>query len=1010
MKIIAGVLLSIVMRLIYLSALLFILTFCASAQTTSYNFRRVSSKDGLSDGVVSPIAKDKFGYIWFGTNSGLNRFDGYRIINFTFNNKDSFSIPTDFVRTIYCDRYGDIWFGYGAGLYQFDYSSRNFKIVPATRGIGINEIRPAGDSLCLLTEKGLAFYNSHAKRFTYAESINDDPMLRIGMYEGHVYRNNAFIATNRGILVYNTVDKTTRMMQVKAGSELGINKVVIDSNGTIWATRNEQGATLFKGINNNNEFLEITAHRYGNATTFDRIIDIYVDRSNRLWLGTIWNGLVCVNTNNNSFFRIVNDHRVPTSIPDNHITKIFMDDQGFIWLGTEGSGAAYFHPDNNLFNIFYPEPLKYSRPHIWCRAIAEDKEGNVWMGTGSGLVKQSHDGKQAWTFLRDENSSNKVIQNNSIRSLLCDDLGDIWIGTASGVNLYESKTGKMRFYDYEDSLPNYFYWQIFQDSRKTIWFATNGGVYYKPAGKYKFYSLHHHPVLKKYAGYGARCFLEDSHGNMWIGLNGKGLLFYDTLHQSAEYWKQLGTEDNPLGNTITSLVEDKKGMIWFSSHYGLASYNYATKKFTTYSDMMAMESLQISGLKVDPEDRLWLATARGLLMLDKDRKVFKRFDVDDGLPDIQFNEQIAYTLHNGRFVYPTYDGFVSFDPLRYSEKNISGNTIISSFTIPANPLPITLDATDKKRISLSSSQDFFTIELTAFNYTNSKETWYAYQLEGFDKDWIYTRNRQANYTNVPGGNYVFRYKASSDPKNWNTEEKTLEIRIDTIFYKTWIFRLSVILCLATLFFSVYRYRTTQREKWLRLEGKSQLLEKEKTQVMYENLKQQLNPHFLFNSLTSLSSLIRVNPKLAGEFLESLSKTYRYILKSRDSETVTLLSEIRFAETYVRLQQTRFEKGLHVNFNVQDEFYHSKIVPVTLQNMIENAIKHNIIDEESPLVIDIYTENQYIIVRNNLQKKNFVETSNQQGLANLRSLYHYLSDKEVSIVETHEYFMVKIPLL
>lgn len=980
------------------------------AQKASYNFRRVASREGLSDGTVSPIAKDKFGYIWMGTNSGLNRFDGYRVTNFQFNNKDSFSIPTDFVRTIFCDKYGDIWFGYTEGLYRFDYSTRRFIITPATKGIAINEIRPAGDSLCLLTGKGLVFYNTKANRLTFAVSGNNDPILAKPMYEGHVYRNNAYIATNTGILIYNTIEKKTRMLQLKPGAELGVYKVVIDSTGGIWAVRNDGGATLYKGIHDNTGFEEINSHRFGTASTFDRIIDIYVDRSNRLWLGTIWNGLVCVNPADNSYVTIVNDHRVPTSIPENHISKIFMDDQGFIWLGTEGSGAAYFHPDYNLFQIFYPEPLKYTRPHVWCRAIAEDKQGNIWMGAGTGLVRQSADGKKSVAFLRDENKTDKVIQNNSIRSLLCDDEGNVWIGTASGVNLYDQQTGKLKFFNYEDSLPNYFYWQISQDSRRTIWFSTNGGIFYKLPGEYKFYSLRHHPVLSQYTGYGARCIFEDSHGNLWMGLNGRGLIFYDRAHQTSKYWKTLGTADNPLGNLITSVAEDKNGIIWLSSQYGIASYDYRTEKFTTYSDLMATESLQISGLMVDANNRLWLATARGLLMLDKDRKVFKRFNVEDGLPDIQFNEQMAYKMKNGNFVYPTYDGFVSFDPLKYSEKNISSNIIVSSFSIPGNPSPKILDATDKKEIHLSASQDFFTIELTAFNYSNPRETWYAYKLEGFDKDWIYTRNRQANYTNVPGGEYVFRYKASSDPKNWNVEEKTLVIKLNTVFYKTWLFRVSVVLLLTALIFFVYRYRVKQREKLLRLESKSQLLEKEKAQIMYENLKQQLNPHFLFNSLTSLSSLIRVNPKLAGEFLESLSKTYRYILKSRDSETVPLVSEIKFAETYVRLQQTRFENGLRVNFNVGEDLFHRKIAPVTLQNMIENAIKHNVIDEESPLVIDIYTEEDYIIVRNNLQKKNFVETSNRQGLSNLLSLYHYLSDKQVSVIENEEYFMVKIPLL
>ncbi|MCG2613113.1 histidine kinase [Terrimonas sp. NA20] len=998
------------MRSLYLLMLFSIISLSADAQTASYNFRRVSSKDGLADGVVAPIGRDKYGYIWFGSLSGLNRYDGYRVTNFFHNSKDSFSVPTQFVHTIFGDKYGDIYFGYRAGLYRFDYPTNRFELVQGSKGVTVNEIRPAGDSLMLLTEKGIAFYNSVAKRFSFAGSANNDPMVKVPMYEGYVYGKEAYIATMKGILVYNTVSRISKMLYLKPGKEIPVFKVAIDSSGVVWACRNEKGALLYKGKENNTSFEEIRSHYYNKNGLIDRIIDIQVDRSNRLWLGTIWNGLVNVNTKDNSFTSVTNDSRIANSLPENHVTRIFTDEQGFLWLGTEGSGAAYFQPDYNLFNIFFPEPLKYARPHIWCRTIAEDLQGNLWMGTGTGLVKQSADGRKSELFQQKENAADKVIHDNSIRSLLCDDEGNMWIGTSAGVNLYENATKRIRFFSYEDSLPNYFYWQIMQDKKKVIWFASSGGLFYKTPGEYKFNSLHQHPALKKYARYGARSVLEDKRGNLWVGLNGRGLLMYDDTKKTARYWEKPGAADNPLGNMVTSIVEDNKGQIWFSTYFGVASYDYSTDKFTSYADVSVMGSLQISGLKVDKEDRLWLATARGLLMLDKDRKVFKRFDVEDGLPDIQFNDQTSYTMKNGWFVYPTYDGFVSFDPLKYNEKNISSNIIISSFSIPDNPSPRLLDATDKNEIELAASQDFFTIELTAFNYSNPRETWYAYKLDGFDKDWRYTRNRQANYTNVPGGKYVFRYKASSDPKNWNTEEKTLTININTVFYKTWIFRIGFILSLLALLFFVYRYRISQREKLLRLESKSQLLEKEKAQIMYDNLKQQLNPHFLFNSLTSLSSLIRVNPSLAGEFLESLSKTYRYILKSRDSEIVPLVSEIRFAETYVRLQQTRFEKGLIVNFNVPEEFFHRKIAPVTLQNMIENAIKHNIIDEESPLVIDIFIEDDYIIVKNNLQRKNFVETSNRQGLNNLQSLYHYLSEKSVLVVEEKDHFIVKIPLL
>jgi LytS/YehU family sensor histidine kinase len=142
----------------------------------------------------------------------------------------------------------------------------------------------------------------------------------------------------------------------------------------------------------------------------------------------------------------------------------------------------------------------------------------------------------------------------------------------------------------------------------------------------------------------------------------------------------------------------------------------------------------------------------------------------------------------------------------------------------------------------------------------------------------------------------------------------------------------------------------------------------------------------------------------------MSKIYRYILKNRDNELVSLEEEIRFVQTYIHLQKARFENGIVINMAVKKEQFPLRIVPVTLQNLIENAIKHNVIDQENPLHIDIFSENGYVVIRNNLQKKNFVETSNKQGLANLQSLYRYLSNKPIQIKEDDKYFTIKIPLI
>ena len=150
--------------------------------------------------------------------------------------------------------------------------------------------------------------------------------------------------------------------------------------------------------------------------------------------------------------------------------------------------------------------------------------------------------------------------------------------------------------------------------------------------------------------------------------------------------------------------------------------------------------------------------------------------------------------------------------------------------------------------------------------------------------------------------------------------------------------------------------------------------------------------------------------MAGDFLDKMSKVYRYILKNRDNEVVPISEEVKFVQLYIDLQKTRFEKGLQVQMNIGETYSHRKIAPVTLQNLVENAIKHNTADEDSPLVIELFVEEDYLVVRNNLQKKKFVETSNRQGLSNMESLYRYLSGRPMEIIEDATYFTVKIPLL
>ncbi|TAG17222.1 MAG: hypothetical protein EAZ32_13090 [Cytophagia bacterium] len=314
-------------------------------------------------------------------------------------------------------------------------------------------------------------------------------------------------------------------------------------------------------------------------------------------------------------------------------------------------------------------------------------------------------------------------------------------------------------------------------------------------------------------------------------------------------------------------------------------------------------------------------------------------------------------------------------------------------------------------VKLRKNQNSFAIYYGILMPSKTSIYSYYYQLEGFDNDWREDPNglNFVSYGNLEGGEYIFKVKAK-DKNGKFLPTQTLFVHIETPFYKALWFKILGLLFISILVFAFIRFRANQRKKIHHLQLQSTRLEKDKTEIQYQNLINHLNPHFLFNSLTSLNSLIMTEPKTASKFLQKLSAIYRYILQSKDKEVVTLDQELSFVKNYIELQKSRFEEGIDFRIDVPDEYLSSGIVPVTLQNLFENAIKHNTIEEDKPLFISVLIDKDYLIVKNNLQRKKFVETSNKQGLDSLKKLYNYLSPNALQTIETESEFIVRVPLI
>ncbi|WP_176954409.1 ligand-binding sensor domain-containing protein [Niabella drilacis] len=977
-----------------------------AAQPNRFFFRKLTVANGLNDGSILAIAQDSRGFMWFSTKAGLNRFDGKSVKTYSFTPGDPASLPTSLSRCMSADSSGGFLIGLGDGMLEYDTAGDCFIPVKALADTWVTAIVPFNKNTVYLgTGKGLGTYNPVTKTVSFfnrqKDSLSPKSIYQIG--RSGIY---AYIVGNTGVIRLNSTTGQLEKIHFPLPGTARITAVAIDGSRNYWlATRNPNRLLKFSAdCTTRTDYSQYIESGNNTITNFSAMI---ADRNGRIWVATQLNGLLLYNPQTDLFDPLLHNPLQAWTPSTNLHSTLYCDSDGRMWVGGN-NGINYFNPDKTFFHIlpvFNKDPD--TRNRRVARVAVEDKNGRIWMGTIDGLVRYDPKTEQ-YKEWNNRDGRPPAIHFNSIRGILCDADNNIWIATGHGINQYRQDKGKMIFYTAKDSIPEIFYFSADKDRNGNLWFSSrdeDGFYYYNPQNK-KFHSIRSVPGLNLFAGEGGRKLFQDSKGRYWLGFNGSGLGMYDPATEKHRRWKASAEPGSIAGNAVVDIKEDQMGTIWVSTFTGLSVIDPITFRVTNYNHTNGLINNSVGPLAIDEKNRVWIGTSGGLMLLDSSHTYFTAFGLQQGLPSVDFPEHAASILNNGEILMPTQNGFIRFAAAGFKKENRPLTPFFTTFDISGNRQEQQLN----NPILLKQDENFFTIGFAAVNYDNPEGTWYAYRLDGIDEDWKYTRNRFADYTKIPGGNYTFRLKASTDRDQWEQPEQLLRIHIDTPFYKAGWFRPLLLLLLIAAIVAFYRYRIRQREKLLALQGKAQLLKKEKAMVMYESLKQQLNPHFLFNSLTSLSGLIDTDRKTANSFLEQMSRIYRYILKNRDSELVTLREELAFVQTYVQLQKTRFKEGLQVTVAVAEEDYSRRIAPVTLQNLTENAIKHNIIDQDAPLCITFSTENGYLVVKNNLQKKHVVETSNKQGLASLQALYAYLSNKPLIIDESAKTFCIYIPLI
>ena len=997
---------------------------------SSLNVTIYNESNGIGSGRVSAMLQATSGYLWFGTSTGLLCYDSY---SFRLYNDPAI---TNTITRLAEDSAHCIWMSFlGGGLAVFNPSTGIFKNYT---------VHNASDASLATSEFELLFFDRKGQLWL--------GITQKGLIKADINRDS--------FSIYNIVDpKDTFYSPAFRKVYNTLYDIHEDSTGIFWLATHD-GLYRF-----NPKMEEIKPIRekplQKNTVRRDLFGKIFADKDT-LWMCGWGGGISAYNTKTNKWAWYLPDTGKTSNLLQNVIVSMSVKNKQEFWLPYY-KGLGIFNKTTRQFYFFnnkdYPNLPPLNLPNV-----ITDKDGNVWSKIKEGLIKlEPRNYKFLFTPVE---ASHKIAENFGVYDMWEDEhLQLIATAYADGLHILNKRIGKKTVLPV-DLLPNegqeMHVRHIFKDSHGIFWIVSRDFIYQYDTLNNKLIKITQPPLYS--TDRPSNSFTraaEDKEGNIWFATKRNGVFVYNPTEKKYTHYSNNKTDTAHYINAtyLIDVATDARGRVWLGGPYGFLGYaDPLTKKIIQLNSgegiALKLPVTQTAALLADSKGNIWVGTYNGLYYFDGNGltpsllKIFKAKDglgsnfiadiKEDGFGNIWCNTLSGVSMidhadnhissfgtqdgiiekddigiaqpFNNTFRLLTLNGYYSLDYTRLQPKEKTVPLLITRMTV--NDKDFYYENSLKEGvIKLSPSQNVFSFEFAAIDFNRTAYQHYTYMLEGFDKNWIDAADRRfVNYTNIPGGNYIFKVRAFTDGGGVKENNISVPLFIATPFYKTSFFYFLIVALLSALLYALYRNRMNHQSEVHDLQSKAQLLEKEKAMVMFEGLKQQLNPHFLFNSLTSLSGLIQTDQKMAGNFLEQMSKIYRYILKNRESTTVSLAEEIKFVTNYIQLQQTRFKHGLQVNINIDEDDEHRKISPVTLQNLVENAIKHNIVDPENPLVIDIFCEADYLIVQNNLQKKNFVETSNQQGLANMQSLYHYLTGKPIIIKEENNKFIIKIPLL
>ena len=937
----------------------------------SFNFKNITIEDGLSQSTVETIYQDSKGYIWIGTNDGLDRYNGYEFKHYKHDKYDKNSIANNYIVDIIEDKNGYIWVSTIGGLSRINPDKDEIKNYYSKEDSGNLSNSNLWQILCTKDNRliastidGLNVYDKNKDKFTrilykegelpsqYIYSLEED-------INGHIW-----VGTDNGLVELDKDLNIVKSYQDAIGDS-DVYNVYDDSKGNIWVCTLDNG--LFK-INLDDKSVENYKNNNSKRSIpSNNVRDIISDSEGKLWIATD-KGLCTFDYEREEFITYNKKSYQSNSLIDDEIFCLLKDSSGLIWIGTY-SGISRFNPNSN-FTHFKLDPYEdNSISGNVIHGIYEDDDKTLWIGTNESGVN----------IINGESIKHLNKENSNIVSDLIEDITGfknyIFIGTNEGLSVLvkNDKTAKnytITNYTTKDGLPSNKIRSLFIDSKGYLWIGTNKGLAILDTNNNKIiditYILDEMGVSDKFI----RAVYEDSKGNYYIGcfLEG-GLIKINPNTKEYKIYKNIENDDSSISNnSIRYINEDLYGNILVGTSHGINILNLSTDKFNHYTEKDGLINNTIYGILVDKNNGIWMSTNAGISKLSTEDATFKNFTITDGLQSNEFNGRACFKSKDGNMYFGGINGFNVFNSQDIELSTFEPKVIFDNFEI---------NGTNKKDISnikFKSNENNIKINFFTNDYKNTKTTQYYYKLEGLENEWNMTNSNSLVFVNLGSGDYTLKIKTITQ-HGVMSDESSVHFTINPPIWRS---NYAICIYLILIIISILRYmhKVNTLDRLVNERTNKLRKEMEKNEQLFKkvlSLEQNKNNYFVnlshelrtpLNVLSSINQLIKeftkkdnfITPEKLSYYMGIMDRNCSrllslinnlidhtkiennsYIINKKDEDIVYLVEE-----TVLDMKDYIEEKGLELIFDTDVEEKVIRCDKVDIErciiNLVGNAVK------------------------------------------------------------------------